>query len=195
MEDSMKKPIGHGDRGNLAYLRDRFTAVAADFEYGIFAIALDPSDPDFPNGSALLFSGDDGSFWPSTGRFPIEQVDSLAAVFRDAAPAAERVCVSSGRGGRDKSLRAHSVQPVPETMPLNADVQSHKGFLAANEHWATFVTTDGGDRDRVALHILRADPETGEWRRAKDCHIFWLPSLLAVAEEGVAAARDHAIKP
>jgi hypothetical protein len=169
--------------GSLEVLKGEFTSVFADGEDGIFAIGIDRTDPDFDEGCAVLFGGDDGNFFPSTMKFDADKLACLASVLTDANPAAERICVRQGRC--NLVLRSHSAQEVSKTIPLNVDLRMHRGFLAAGEHFCALVSPYGDNLDHVALHLMMADTQAEVWREVKVCHVHWLPELAKVACDAV----------
>jgi hypothetical protein len=164
--------------GSLHVLEGAFTTVVADGEYGIFAIGVDLTDPDFPEGSAVLFVGDDGRFEPSSPRFSATEIDLIAHILAEANETVGRVCVASK--GRFV-LRSRSAQAVPEAMPLDTNLQSHLGFLATNARFCALVSPYGDDLDHVALHLMMADDQSNVWRAVSKCDVHWLPTLSEVA--------------
>src|SRR3546814_13577032 len=71
--------------------------------------------------------------------------------------------------------------------PYTTLVRSHPGLLAENDEFCVLVSPYGDKLDHVAMHLMRADRQSGKWHQVKCCHVAWLPGLSNVA--GAAAAR------
>src|SRR3546814_1568216 len=64
--------------GSVAVLQSSFSELVANGEYGIFAIGIDLTDPDFSLGSIVLLNGDDGWFRQSVPRLEIGRASCRA---------------------------------------------------------------------------------------------------------------------
>lgn len=171
-----------GLEGSLDMLKDSFSYVVSNGEFGIFAIGVDQTDPDFAAGSAILFMGDDGWFRQTSPRIDAAALSEMADVLSAASDALQRICVS--RHGQPV-LRSRNADEVPDVTPMNGDERRHVGLLAAEERFSAFASPQGGQLDRVALSLMLADSAAGEWRRVVHCHSHWLPRLKMVTDLAV----------
>lgn len=140
---------------------------------GIFLIGIDMSDPAYPAGAAILFSGDDEFYAQISDAVPAPAVSDLAVVFHAADKRIAAMMRSPGR------------RALPREMPdgiASQDLDAHPGLVARRPPFA-IIRTANEVYGAVIVHLLIQATGTTEWCTALRVSSGWLGDLARLAEE------------
>lgn len=144
---------------------------------GIFLIGIDMSDPAYPAGAAILFSGDDEFYGQISDAMPASALGDLAVVFH---AADKRIAAMMRSPGRRVLRRA-----LPRAMPdeiSGRDLETHSGLVARRPPFA-IIRTANEVYGAVIVHLLIQATGRTEWRTALRVSSGWLGDLARLAEE------------
>jgi hypothetical protein len=173
--------------GSIRMLEEsgRFSSLHADSEFGIFAIGIDQTAPDFPSGKAILFSGDDGNFRTISNWFEAEKLDELNDACLAASNELDRLDTSQNSR---ISRRQYRDRNPPTDFPDTASLQRHPGTLFVGELFAMMLSEITDDRLELAL-LLRSAHD--HWNTIMRCSARWIDTIPVVVSNALNPLRDQ----
>ena len=179
------KGDGHivGPKDELTRL---FGAVAAN---DVFAICVDASDSAFAAGSAIVFSGDNGTYSQVCRPFDADRLPAFANMLAAAHAALGEACVIRGKKGREiYCLHPDRALPGAPTALDIKEAHRHPGFLAEEGGFATVAVPRGEDRSDP-LFAIYTDEGDGPAKRVWLGNVSWLNWLESLVSTACKAHR------